>query len=208
MRGDPGQAAEVLDQALTEGAAVDTADGSSERAILYALTGRPDDARRWLDADRRADNEYATLPAPLRAAADSWFEAALALGAGRNGESVASLQEAEREMDSFYDGLGVRTVSWFLARAFDASGQGDSAIARYELALQHSDEVMDLAEQPRQIPTTYLRLAQLYDERGDLEQAAGYYGRFVELWETADPEFQPKVERARARLAEIVRERG
>ena len=181
---------------------------SSERAILYALTGRPNDARRWLDADRRADNEYATLPAPLRAAADSWFEAALAFGAGRYEQAVSSLQRAEREMDSFYDGLGVRSVSWDLARAFDRASEADSAIARYEASLANSSEHIDLSAQPRQIPTTYLRLAELYDERGDLENAAGYYGRFVELWEDADPEFQPKVERARARLQQIVKERG
>lgn len=111
-------------------------------------------------------------------------------------------------MDSFYDGLGVRAVSWDLARAFDQAGVADSAIARYEMALEHTDELIELDWQPRQIPITYLRLARLYDERGDLEQAAGYYGRFVDLWEDADAEFQPKVERARARLEEIVRERG
>jgi tetratricopeptide (TPR) repeat protein len=208
VRGDEEQAAAVLDRALTEAVQVDTADGATERAFLYALAGRPDEARRWLEADRRADNEYSTLPAPLRASEDSWFEAALAFGTGRYDEAVSSLRKAETEMDSFYDGLGVRSVSWDLARAFDAAGKADSAIARYELALEHTDQVINLDDQPRQIPTTYLRLARLYDARGDLEEAAGYYGRFVDLWEEADAEFQPKVSAARARLEEIVRERG
>ena len=208
VRQDPGEAAAILDRALAAGVEVDTAEGATQRAFLYALAGRPADARKWLEADRRADNEYSTLPAPLRASADSWFEAALALGDRRYDEAVSSLQQAEREMDSFYDGLGVREVSWDLARAFDRAGMADSAIVRYELALEHTDEVVDLDRQPRQAPITYLRLAELYDERGDLEQAAGYYGRFIDLWEEADPEFQPKVAAARARLEEIVRERG
>ena len=208
IRQDPGEATAVLDRALAAGVEVDTAEGATQRAFLYALAGRPADARKWLEADRRADNEYSTLPAPLRASADSWFEAALALGDRRYDEAVSSLQQAEREMDSFYDGLGVREVSWDLARAFDRAGMADSAIVRYELALEHTDEVVDLDRQPRQAPITYLRLAELYDERGDLEQAAGYYGRFIDLWEEADPEFQPKVAAARARLEEIVRERG
>ena len=208
VRQNPGEAAAILDRALAAGVQVDTAEGATGRAFLYALAGRPADARQWLDADRRADNEYSTLPAPLRASADSWFEAALALGDGRYDEAVSSLQQAEREMDSFYDGLGVRGVSWDLARAFDRAGMADSAIARYELALEHTDEVVELDAQPRQAPVTYIRLAELYDERGDLEQAAGYYARFIDLWEDADPEFQPKVESARARLREIVRERG
>jgi tetratricopeptide (TPR) repeat protein len=208
VREDPGEAAAVLDRALAAGVEVDTADGSTQRAFLYALAGRPADARKWLEADRRADNEYSTLPAPLRASADSGFEAALALGEGRYDEAVSSLQQAEREMDSFYDGLGVREVSWDLARAFDRAGMADSAIVRYELALEHTDEVVDLDRQPRQAPITYLRLAKLYDDQGDLEQAAGYYARFIDLWEESDPEFQPKVAEARARLEEIVRERG
>ena len=49
---------------------------------------------------------------------------------------------------------------------------------------------------------------QLYDERGDLENAALHYAQFVELWADADPVLQPRVVAARARLEEIVRERG
>jgi hypothetical protein len=83
----------------------------------------------------------------------------------------------------------------------------DSAIARYEVSLDHG-EAFGLDGSTRQIPITLERLARLYDARGDLEQAAGYYGRFVELWADADPDLQPRVEAARARLEEIVRERG
>jgi hypothetical protein len=57
-------------------------------------------------------------------------------------------------------------------------------------------------------PILFERLAQLYDEAGDVENAALYYARFVELWAGADAELQPRVEAARARLAEIIRERG
>ena len=52
------------------------------------------------------------------------------------------------------------------------------------------------------------RLGQLYDEQGDLESAATYYAMFVELWADADEELQPRVRAARARLEEIVVERG
>ncbi len=55
---------------------------------------------------------------------------------------------------------------------------------------------------------TLERLGQLYDARGDLENAANYYARFVELWAEADEELQPRVRAAQARLEEIVRERG
>jgi hypothetical protein len=57
-------------------------------------------------------------------------------------------------------------------------------------------------------PILFERLGQLYDEAGDLENAALYYARFVELWAGADAELQTRVEAARARLEEIIRERG
>jgi DNA-binding SARP family transcriptional activator len=52
------------------------------------------------------------------------------------------------------------------------------------------------------------RLGQLYDERGDQEDALRNYARFVELWGEADPELQPRVRAAQARLEEILAERG
>jgi tetratricopeptide (TPR) repeat protein len=120
---------------------------------------------------------------------------------------VSGLKQAEQEFDSFYPGLGEHEISWALARAFDRAGMADSAIARFELSLDYGN-AFELWNATRQISTTLQRLAQLYDEQDDLERAAGYYGRFVELWADADPDLQPRVEAARARLEEIVRERG
>ncbi len=37
----------------------------------------------------------------------------------------------------------------------------------------------------------------LYEERDETDKALLYYGRFVELWQDADPELQPRVEAAR-----------
>ena len=131
----------------------------------------------------------------------------MAYGEGRFTDAVSSLTLAEQEFDSFFAGLGARQLSWDLARAFDQAGMADSAIARYEMSLDYGD-AFELFEGTRQIPITLERLARLYDSSGDLERAAGYYGRFVELWADADPDLQPRVEAARARLEEIVRERG
>jgi tetratricopeptide (TPR) repeat protein len=200
-------AVRILDEALAGAGAIDTADGGADRAFLFALAGRSDEARRWLAADRRADNQYASSPAPIRAAEDAWFEASVAYGEGRFNEAVSGLKQAEQEFNSFYPGLGEHEISWALARAFDRAGMADSAIARFELSLDYGN-AFDLGSTTRQISTTLLRLAQLYDEQGDLERAAGYYGRFVELWADADPDLQPRVEAARARLEEIVRARG
>jgi tetratricopeptide (TPR) repeat protein len=207
VRQQRASAVRILEEALAAAGDLDTVDGGTGRAFFFALAGRPEEARRWLEADRRADEAYASQPAPVRAATDAWFEAFLAYGEGRFTDAVASLKEAEREFDSFYSGLGQRSVSWDLARAYDQAGMADSAIARYELSLDYGS-AFGLEAETRRIPITLRRLGQLYDGQGDLERAAGYYGRFVELWADADPDLQPRVEEARSRLEEIVRKRG
>jgi hypothetical protein len=58
------------------------------------------------------------------------------------------------------------------------------------------------------LPWSMQQAARLADELGDTEKAALYYAQFVELWADADAELQPQVEVARARLEEILRERG
>ena len=48
-----------------------------------------------------------------------------------------------------------------------------------------------------------LRQAEIYDRRGDRDEAVKHYRRFIELWQNADPELQPLVVGARKRLAEL-----
>jgi len=93
------------------------------------------------------------------------------------------------------------------AKIFDALGQPDSATVYYERYLETPDIAHAAWDNENRGPTLE-RLGQLYDGAGDSEQAAVYYARFVELWAEADPELQPRVQAAQARLEEIVRERG
>ena len=93
------------------------------------------------------------------------------------------------------------------AQIFDGMGARDSALAMYTGFLELYAHDRDSWDNERRGPTLE-RVGQLYDETGDLENAAVYYARFVELWADADPELQPRVQAAQARLEEIVRERG
>ena len=49
------------------------------------------------------------------------------------------------------------------------------------------------------------RLGELYENANDAKAATEYYGRFVDLWAKADPELQPRVTEARARIERINR---
>jgi tetratricopeptide (TPR) repeat protein len=94
-----------------------------------------------------------------------------------------------------------------VAKFYDRAGKRDSAIVLYE-GYVNSHVASRLRWDEDSLGPSLERLGQLYDEAGDLENAAVYYARFVELWADADVELQPRVEAARARLEEIIRERG
>lgn len=47
-----------------------------------------------------------------------------------------------------------------------------------------------------------------HDRLGNSQEAARHYARFVELWRESDPQFQPVIDAARQRLAELTRAAG
>jgi DNA-binding SARP family transcriptional activator/TolB-like protein len=51
------------------------------------------------------------------------------------------------------------------------------------------------------VAPSHLRRAEIHEAAGNADQAADHYRRFIGLWSDADPELQPEVQRARARLA-------
>ena len=46
-------------------------------------------------------------------------------------------------------------------------------------------------------------LAKMYDAKGDVANAVQLYREFIEFWKNADPELQPRVADARARLQRL-----
>jgi tetratricopeptide (TPR) repeat protein len=52
-----------------------------------------------------------------------------------------------------------------------------------------------------------LHRAELHERRGEVEQAARYYARFIALWDDADPHLQPQVQAARRALDRLRGER-
>jgi tetratricopeptide (TPR) repeat protein len=49
----------------------------------------------------------------------------------------------------------------------------------------------------------HLRLAQIYERRGERQKAIEHYGRFLELWRDSDPALQPLVQQAREAMARL-----
>jgi tetratricopeptide (TPR) repeat protein len=121
-------------------------------------------------------------------------------------------EDAAHEYRLASEALGrCRVCLWpFEAHAYDLAGKPDSAIAIFTRYIETGDP-WKLGEMYGGIPSvdatwlaaTYLRLGELWEDKGDRTKAASYYARFVDLWKNADPELQPRVADVRRRLARL-----
>ena len=143
----------------------------------------PEQRRRWFESERAADMRFL-----------------VARGSGRPEEALQAFRSLPPDTCQPCDALET-------ARLFDDAGRADSALVYYEryLEIPYNFRVWVDA---RNLADVHERLGQLYDERGDLENAALHYAAFVELWADSDPVLQPRVQAAQVRLEAIVGERG
>jgi hypothetical protein len=56
------------------------------------------------------------------------------------------------------------------------------------------------------LPLSYLARGRAYEAAGESDSAAFAYGRFIRLWDNADPPLQGRVEEAREALKRLTAE--
>lgn len=180
-----------------------------DAVFLYAETGRIGAARRWADewiaATASADSSLADQVRPI---VDVYLAAKRAEFDGRSEQAVELLRDVVDRLKALpQQGCDDRCAADFLGPVYEAAGPPDSVIAVYERYLSQPD-FTPLVPDSFTLHRVYAALAAAYEEVGDLENAAKYYARFTELWADADPELQPRVQAAQARLEKILAERG
>jgi tetratricopeptide (TPR) repeat protein len=167
----------------------------------YALAGEPERSRTLLE-------KYESTVSP-----------ALRPGFGLTHNRLLGIVAlSEGNLDEAIEQLGVRDrylcaicALPSLGRAYESAGDLDTAIAAYERyvntpynwRLVRSGDEEGLKD-AFWLPVVYERLARLYDQRGEVERAIHYYGRFADLWEDADPDLRPRVEAARRAVERLV----
>jgi len=167
-----------------------------ELAEFYARAGDAARGRAYLAAFDR------DVPVEFRPLLDLEYDRATAqvvLAEGRLDDAIEAFHRADRRSCRI-------CVLPSLARIYDRQGNVDSlqaVLERYVL----TPEDDRLGVDPLELPGVYLRLAQVYEARGDVAAALDYYGRFVDLWKDADPELQPLVADARTSIEQLGRER-
>jgi tetratricopeptide (TPR) repeat protein len=168
-------------------------------ATAYALAGQPAKARTVL-ARMRSETKDTSLLRLWRPDVDEAM-GEIALAEHRGADAVTAFRSADR----LPDGPAAADPRWMqfkIGRAFDVANQADSAITYFEryLALPFSDKLLDDAFA---LAGVYKRLAELYEAKGDRTRAETNLMRFINLWDKADPELQPKVQEAKQRLARL-----
>jgi eukaryotic-like serine/threonine-protein kinase len=198
-KGDP---AAPLTEALARHplASVDPLDRPYSWIVFaYARAGRPEEARRLL-------REYeAVVPAGLRAADPVrwWAVGAVAETEHRDPDALAAWQAG-------YEQTGVCGVCGLfeIAGTMERMGQPDSARMAYERLVTHPSVQSAVQYESFALAPSYKRLGELYEAKGDRKKAADYYGRFVDLYQHADPELQHAVREVRERLGRLAQEPG
>jgi len=122
------------------------------------------------------------------------------------GRIAAANDSAETAIALLRRGLSLMNATWgrmrdqeryWLAYLLQENGGEDEALAIFGSLYWH----------PWIEPLGLYHRAQLHERRGEFDQAARYYARFLELWDTADPHLQPRVEAARLSLQRLRGER-
>jgi tetratricopeptide (TPR) repeat protein len=198
-RGDRAAAGRQLDEALkaTPLASISPIDRPFKSLVDAQLgAGRLDAAKATLSDFTRA---YAGIGSEPDTNTRTHIEGVIALAEKKYDVAAARLRERTVDMD--FDCLST-CESPRLAQAYDLGGKPDSAIAVYERYIATKDRGRVYAD-ANFLGPSLKRLGELYEAKGDRNNAAKHYAEFVELWKNADPELQPSVKDVRSRLARL-----
>lgn len=168
-----------------------------ELVWFYALAGEGDTARRFLEEYEEGATENQKRAAEL----DLGRARAHLVLADGDPAGAAELYAQEESGDCTICTLGNQALAW------EAAGEADSALVYWRRYLD-DPQPNRLFWDAGYLGTALERAGTLAEELGDTEAAALYYGQLIDLWADADPDVQPRVEAARARLEDIVRSRG
>lgn len=196
--------------AAIEAASDSIVDESASRLSTFFYATRDVElGDRYYDRDLVVDSmALANIPARFKPLEQLHHRFERLMAMGEYEDALQTAREGETALSRVLHGVDPATWADDAIPVFEALGQADSVIARYEIWIDRRQLQRREREDANRLPRAYERLGQLYDAKGDLVNAALYYAQFVDLWKDADAELQPRVTAARERLQEILRERG
>jgi hypothetical protein len=187
LRRNPSQAIARLDTVFTAhpvrslGQIQDRMD-AVRGAALYAAAGRPDRARRIIDAIMATSDSIALRAIhPLRLTALG----EVALAEDRPREAMAMFRESDRAADGLPASRCAVCILPGLARAAERAGSADSARSYWERYVT-TPSLDRLATDQWFLAMAYRRLSALYANAGDRAKSDAYRAKLAELWRSSD----------------------
>jgi tetratricopeptide (TPR) repeat protein len=169
---------------------------SADIALVYAMAGQHTRARQLLAAYE------SQVPEGIRRGHWEWYQARgwLALVEARPRDAILAFTQGRKADDCPDCG------AWDEGVAYERAGQGDSAFAAYQRAVDRGTGLKAAQADAWGLAPSLKRLGEIYETRGDKQRALDSYGRFVALWKDADPVLQPTVREVRTRMAQLAGE--
>jgi tetratricopeptide (TPR) repeat protein len=198
IRGNSAAARRMLDkvQAETRWDSIPPGDPRpyGELAAAFAATGSMDRAEAILARVARQIPEEVLRRDGMRA----YALASINLSRGEGRAALTAFRRAHRLLRCTI------CTAFDEGRAFEKLGEPDSAIVQYERFVNGHN--VDPENREFLLAAALRRLGEMYETKGQRARALEHYGRFVDLWKDADPEFQPLVSDIRKHMAELAGE--
>lgn len=194
-RGKPDEAWPLVQQALARHPLDAIAAGDrpyNAIALIAAMLGRAPDVKRL-----RGEWEGVTPVAERDSLSVLWWD----------GMAALSVQQWDGAAELFRRVQAAGHCSpcggYERAYALDKGGHGDSAVAVYARIVELPNTDINGFEDGSWYPLAHLRIGEYYQEKGDKAKALEYLTKFTAMWKDADPDLQPKVKEAKARILEL-----
>jgi len=203
LRGKPKAAIERLDATLRANPVTSATPLDVKLGLIsvYAVSGQPERARAFL-RDFDASITDTTQRRRMQSAREQ-AEGDLLLSEHRTAEAIATYRKSDLEGDGLPNGCPY-CLPAMLGLAFDQANQADSTIFYLERYLSIPSSGRIGVDQWMMAPA-HKRLGELYEAKGDNAKAVSHYTAFVNLWQRADPDLQPKVAEVRARMERLLK---
>jgi tRNA A-37 threonylcarbamoyl transferase component Bud32/tetratricopeptide (TPR) repeat protein len=172
-----------------------------ELARTYALAGAPDRARAVLKQSDALVRDSVERRRFQSQRLDT--EGEIALAERRTADAIRAFRQSDLGGDGLPDQCSF-CMPAMLGRAYDQANDADSTIANLERYLATPQPFRLELDQWLMAPA-HKRLGELYEAKGDAARAVSHYTSFVNLWQRADPDLQPKVAEVRARMERLLR---
>jgi tetratricopeptide (TPR) repeat protein len=198
LRGDRAEARRMLDKVETEtrwdSLPANDPRPYSDLASAFVVTGNADRAEEILSRQARK-----ITPEVLRRdGGREYARAGIAYARGDYRAALGGFRQARLVIRCFI------CTAFDEGRTFEKLNEPDSAIAQYERFVNRHNT--DPENREFYLAAALRRLGEMHETKRDRAKALEYYGRFVDLWKDADPEFQPLVADIRKRMVELAGE--